>query len=743
MHPLELLARDDKWYLGCGDGILFAPPFPVWLDTPGFWDDAQVYQYAFGPLFTVAALDEDGFEVAMRATSRRWSPAEMVVEYRLANGITATEVRTVHPGGIFVSEWRLRALRGGWLHLVAWTAQEGRTIDAAGAAWNGALTFTRTVLDRRQVPLAVTAELTCGGGASSWAAYRSEASANQPRWRATPFAEKWRPEGLPREVRLEGLNLDGLVYGAVHRAVPLGGESASATFVMRLTPSDAALGRTDPIAAGAAERAGAAHPHAATLGGASRHRWEEYFDRAPRFQCSDPYFATYYWYRWYGLRLNAIAGGAGNYRHPTICEGIGPFHEPISYSAQCHIRELRWLDDPEQARGVLRTFFANQKPDGSLHGRIYFNHLTGTDFYHANWGDALMALDAVAPDEDFLSELYPALTRYADWLVQTRDAGGTGMFDVVDQYETGQEYMSRYQAVDPGADAYGWENRIRLKGIDVTVYAYALFRALWRVAGRAGHTEDQARWRSLADRTLAAVRGTMWDADSGLFSDVDPRTGRRTGVKAAVCFYPYFTDLATAEHLAGLEKNLLDPALFWTHFPVPSSACDDPMFNADAEWKGKRHACPWNGRVWPMTNSHVVEALARASIHFAPHLRAATADLLHRFIRMMFHDGDLKRANCYEHYNPFSGHASVYRGIDDYQHSWVNDLIIQYVMGIRPHASGITIDPFPFGLEMAEIKGVQARGLTIDVRIEGETVSVRVDGETRTGKLGIAMELAT
>src|SRR2546429_4324554 len=30
-----------------------------------------------------------------------------------------------------------------------------------------------------------------------------------------------------------------------------------------------------------------------------------------------------------------------------------------------------------------------------------------------------------------------------------------------------------------------------------------------------------------------------------------------------------------------------------------------------AEWKGKRHNCPWNGRVWPMTNSHIIEALAR------------------------------------------------------------------------------------------------------------------------------------
>ena len=35
---------------------------------------------------------------------------------------------------------------------------------------------------------------------------------------------------------------------------------------------------------------------------------------------------------------------------------------------------------------------------------------------------------------------------------------------------------------------------------------------------------------------------------------------------------------------------------------------------------------------------------------------------------------------------------------------------MSYVMGIRPHAGGITIDPFPFGLERAEIGGVSGAG---------------------------------
>lgn len=731
LDPIELLARDDKWYLGAGDGTLFAPTFPAWLDTPGYWDEATVYQYAFAPLFTITVLDADGREIAIRATARRWTPADLTVTYKLDAGITATEVRTVHPGGVFVSEWRFASFAPVRIHLVAWTAQDGAAVPMGEADWKGAVRFPRVLSDRREQPLRVRAELACVGEATSWAAYRSEKSAPQPYWRFTPFVEKWRAGALPREVRDEGISPEGLFYAAVHRAVDIEYQGASAVFAMKITADD------DALRVGEAPRP--VRPTHGTIAGASRRRWHAWFERVPQLRCSDPYIESYYWYRWYGLHLNATAGGHGNHRWPSMCEGIGFFHQPISYSAQCHVRELRWLDDPAHARGVLRTFFGNQKADGSLHGRVYANHRIGTDYYHADWGGALMALEAAWPNDAFIAELYPAMARFAGWLVRTRDAEGSGMFDVVDQYETGQEYMSRYQAVDADADRHGWENRIRLKGIDVTVYAYVLFRALERFATRGGG--KASRWKGLATATRDAVREEMWDAESGMFSDVRPGGGGRTGVKAAVCFYPYFTDIVDESHVKGLKQSLLNPRLFWSDFPVPSSSLDDPLFNAEAEWKGKRHACPWNGRTWPMTNSHLVEALAAASRLGAPSLRKHTGDLIKRFVRMMFHDGDLRRPNCFEHYNPFTGQASVYRGIDDYQHSWVADLILQYVAGVQPHEGGVIIDPFPCGLEQLTLSGVRVRGRTIEVRIVGNRFTVISGGDRFESALGEAVEL--
>jgi len=284
--------------------------------------------------------------------------------------------------------------------------------------------------------------------------------------------------------------------------------------------------------------------------------------------------------------------------------------------------------------------------------------------------------------------------------------------------------------VSDEADSETWGNRFRLKGVDATVYLYQLQRALATVAGRLHEFGDAGLWTAAADRTGAAVLEGMWDGERGMFSDVDPRGMQRTNVKAAVCFYPYLTDLIEAEQVRGLRQHLLNPAEFWTTHPVPSTSADDPYYSPDAEWKGKRHNCPWNGRVWPMANSHVAEAIAATAIEHDPSLRETAADFIRKFIQMMFHDGDPARPNCYEHYNPDSGTPSLYRGFDDYQHSWVNDLIVKYVAGFRPAAGdGFVMDPFPFGLESLHLSKLPFRGRQVDLEIENERFAVYVDGK--------------
>lgn len=742
--PLALLARADKWFLSATDGIAFAPPFPRWLDSPGFWDEATLYHYAFAPLFTVSAIDGDGREIAMRPVARRWTPAELTVDYRLANGMMASEVRTVQPGGVFASEWLVQGLRHAPLHLIAWTAHDATDIDRWSIGYDGAFAFHTTVYDERGEALPVRAELACYGETASWAGYLAAGVPSAPRWELTPFSEKWAGDGLPREIRVEGGMSDAMLFGAVHRALAVTTEGAWSTFAMRLTPMQLPQRAGAPTAAPPiiiVTRTSEEPSHAATLGGTSRRRWIERLAHVPAFTCSDPYLEHYYWYRWYGLWSNAIEYHAGALGAPAMCEGIAELHTPSALAATANVRELRWLDSPELARGVLRGLFAHQRDDGSVPSRIFADHRSQVGVAQANWGEAILALDAVWPDDAFMREMYAPLSRYADWLLLARDAESSGMIDILAPREIGEQHSSRFEGVDPGGARDELTSGKRLKGIDVTTFAYSLARALETMAHRADHPPDARRWRLVRERIALALRSRMWDSADEMFSDVDPSSGERTRVKTAHAFYPYATDVATAGDVQGLERHLLDPGEFWTPFPVPVTSVDDPFFSAYGEWKGQRQSQPWNGRVWPAVNSNVMDALGATAALHAPALREQAALFLQRFVRMMFHDGDLGRPNAFEHYNPLTGQASLYRGLDDTQRSWVADHIVQFVMGIRPHERGITVDPFPFALERAEITQVHARGRTIDVRIAGRRVVVTVDGETRETTLGEAIEI--
>ena len=425
--------------------------------------------------------------------------------------------------------------------------------------------------------------------------------------------------------------------------------------------------------------------------------------------------------------------------------------------------EMRWRAGGLEAWGSLLNFLDNQKDDGSLHGRLYPNHLERTDFYHANWGDALLAVHAMHPDPAALARCYEGLARYARWLDRSRDPEGSGMFTVVNHFETGQEYMSRYMAVDPEADVRGWQPRLRLKGIDVTVYAHQLFRALGKIAGDLGRTGDEAGWRALATRSGDAITGHMWSPEARLFTDVDGRTlapagegGRasgiagaggnsgdegsratvRTGVKAAVGFYPMLTDLPDDARLDAMMDHLEDPRTFGTPFPLPSSSVDDPRFSAGGIWRGKRRNCPWNGRVWPMTTSHVIEGLLRCRRRGNERAGALAADMLVRFVRMMFTDGDPGRPNCFEHYNPHTGRACHFRGIDDYQHSWVLDLLARGIAGLHIDEEGVELWPLPHGLPRVRLGPVRARGRVVSVEMDEERVVVELDGERLGGPRG-------
>lgn len=752
--PLDLLARQDKWQLGVGDAVAFAPTFPSWLDAPGFWDNGSIFHYPFGPLFTVAVLGTDGHELPVRLASRRWTPAELTCEYRLPGGITATEIRTVQPGGVFASEWRVHAPRATVLHLIAWTAQPAGDVDLGSVAWNGAISFVRTVRDETGATFRAAAELTCIGEATSWAAALSDDTPRRPDWQLTPFVDPWTSTGhLTSSASLGEPGASSVLYAAVHRVLDLSSADLTQTFAIRIGAADPALRPSAASDAGALtrpitpSRRVTLAPGTPSLASASRRRWHDLFDGVPHFECSDPYLQTYYWYRWYGLWLNAVPGGAGYFQHPTVCEGVGDARRPAALAVPSLVRELRWTN-PALARSLIRSFFAHQREDGRLPRHLYVDRVDERDADDADWGGAFDALDSVAPDAKFAAEMYFRLARYGDWLIRTRDPESSGLYGAAApaRAEGGRgrdATLGRAPAATPSRDrSRATAAEPPIKSVVVTVYAYALLRVLERLAAESGQRAESARWGGAADRTRRAVRDRMWSVELSTFADVDPGTGKCTGGRTDDGFLPFTTDLATDDHRQGLERTLLDPTRFWTPFPVPSLAADDPRFDPSGVSDGVRRAAPTNGRVWPASVSVVLDVLAGGGRERIPRFREAAAHLISRSVRMRFLDGDPSLPNAYEHYSPLTGAPSLFRGRDDHMPGWVNDGIIRYVAGVRPRTGGVTVDPLPLGLDRLQVTGVAIQGHEVGVSIDGERYAVTVDGAAQRGALGTPTDVS-
>lgn len=717
----ELLERSDKWFLGGGRSVLWAPMFPQHLDAPGFWDPGTYYHVPIGPLFTVTLLDENFRPLEPRLINRRWRVSHLLSTYELGDELTMVERRSLSPEDVLVTELEIKSNTGSQrnLEVVVWTAQPTRDdkpdTDFLTTIRRGRdrIILARQVNDSKGRPLLNYCQAlgTIRDPDSSSINLSQDHVQIPPRWELTPFSEKFNDKGLPRQNVLRGgpsgLLANWTVYVGMHYhlIVPAG--------TVRKFSVGAAVARAGTDAYRNLRQSLGVHSPADR----ATRTWRSFFQGVPYFRCSDPYIERAYWYRWYGLRLNLVQPADYGPKHACVFEGVTPgwFRHPISYSAHAHMRELRWCQDKSLAQGTLLNFTEAQRRNGEIPAGlgVEFGPHGAKGIYHANWGRAVRELFAIHGDKSFLRDVYDRLVKYAQYFLRNRDREKSGLFDVTGQGETGQEYSGRYQFVDEKADTW---KELRLKGIDATVYMYELFRALEWMSRVLDKKRQARRWRQVAEATRDAVRSTMFDPTARMFVDTRVEDGSRSPVKAAVGFYPFATDIATAEHLDAIHKNLFNPKVFWTEFPVPSLSMDDPNFSASGEWKGVRMACPWNGRSWLMTSCHVAEALAGAATNLDESLRVRASEMLGNLIRMTFIDRDPARPTSFEYYSPRTGQAPFFRACDDYMHSYLADLILRYVAGLRPDADGnLTVDPLPFGLKKMSVSNVRVCGKDISL----------------------------
>jgi hypothetical protein len=302
-------------------------------------------------------------------------------------------------------------------------------------------------------------------------------------------------------------------------------------------------------------------------------------------------------------RDEALAGLTGNirkvigYDEPVLIEGgdyrgiwleCGPL-EGLVYGRI----------DPGIAKHNHGVFFHHQREDGYLPCLIQ-DGTVGSAQIQMVVPIAATALETadLTGDEEFLAEAYGACVRWDAWLARHRDTRGTGLCEAFCEFDTGHDNSPRFRGLPkacPGADASVCPDFAVLPYLapDLSATVFGGRVALAAMAERLGRQDEARQWREKAEMTRRAIMKHCFDAEDECFYDVD-REGRFVKVKGDAL------TRVLGEHVVEPElferiwtRHIHNPGSFWTPYPLPSIAADDPSFVRDLphnSWGGASQA---------------------------------------------------------------------------------------------------------------------------------------------------------
>jgi len=309
---------------------------------------------------------------------------------------------------------------------------------------------------------------------------------------------------------------------------------------------------------------------------------------------------------WRTVWDSALKTLAGNVRvvpksqGPVLIEGstylgiwleCGPHESQVYSSLAKYIAPREDKVTPAQvALNTHRSFFVLQHEDGQLPDAIK-NAGLGYSQLQMVTPIAATALEVaeLTKDEEFLAEAYAACSRWDAWLRRYRDTRKTGLVEAFCVYDTGQDNSPRWKGVPRqslNGDARYCPQAPGMPRLcpDLSVSAYGGRVALAKMAKMLGKAAEADRWLQDAEAMRALILSKLWCEEDASFYDVDTG-GKFVRVRTVAnlrILQEHLLDVTKHEHKrifdAMWTKQLANPKAYWTPWPFPSIAIDDPLF---------------------------------------------------------------------------------------------------------------------------------------------------------------------
>jgi len=413
----------------------------------------------------------------------------------------------------------------------------------------------------------------------------------------------------------------------------------------------------------------------------------------------------------------------------VLVEGGG--YEKIWLETQPMGGEMYALRNLEAAKNNCEFFMRCQRADGRLPGSIrcvdgavepQFNKYQGFCFPFP----ALNLYYLLGEDRQYLAQLAECLRRFDDCLWRTRDTNHDGLLESFCVYDTGEDLVLRY------GDAPCWWEKddpphgyqvVPMASMDVTSWSYACRDTLSAISRITGDGKADF-WRKQALQAADALQKKLWDDERDACFDRD-HSGRAIPIlchNTLRCMYWGSLSQEMADRF--VKHHLMNPAEFWTPFPLPSVAANDPAFRNAPENN-------WSGQPEGLTYQRAILALENYGYH-----RLVTC-LGEKLIRSIAENG----CRFTQQFDPFTGkpslvHAVTHQPVTEESGEPIQDAYgptmlacLEYIAhhyGIHPHLGNVW---FSLGSGAACAYDAVFYGHHYQILNDGAKAEIRVDGK--------------
>lgn len=258
------------------------------------------------------------------------------------------------------------------------------------------------------------------------------------------------------------------------------------------------------------------------------------------------------------------------------------------------------------AVNTIRLFLSYQTPEGQLPCYVWNgdkvpdrpeNELIGYGQIQECVSFAALCREVAEKigDHTFLREVYEGCRRWNDWLRKYRITTGRGLVEMFVGYDTGHDNSGRladmahpHNHVSPEGKVYNAaylpedDGVTPILALDMNCNFYGTQIALAEMAEMLGKAEEAADWREKASEVKKNIFAQLYDPDDVFFYDAD-RNGRLRKYKSSTIFHLFLEGVLDPNEDDTLiweiyTRHIKNPEEFWTPYPFPSMAANDPSF---------------------------------------------------------------------------------------------------------------------------------------------------------------------